>query len=253
MWVFSLGDKLSLFNFIDFIEEYRVAKVIMSGTENTTTTNSSLTTSNSQVESANTKPTSQGNHQQEKSTNTTSANMALKNDNNTKTTSSSVQEMPCTMTTNVNSNNSLIVTVSGVSTTLDPASLEAALKTSAASFDSNSGESLTNATSIDLGSSTEKASVKFAVLIGLIQVGQVSNKDVVNTVLQLVSKNLCYLSIHYLVVVLQLMVSHLPHDLFTFWNPLVVTLITHIINTAINVQVPAIICSEQTIYQRELV
>lgn len=31
-------------------------------------------------------------------------------------------------------------------------------------------------------------SLKFAVLIGLIEVGQVSNREVVNTVLQLVSK-----------------------------------------------------------------
>lgn len=34
---------------------------------------------------------------------------------------------------------------------------------------------------------TMKDSLKFAVLIGLIEVGQVSNKEVVNTVLQLVS------------------------------------------------------------------
>lgn len=33
----------------------------------------------------------------------------------------------------------------------------------------------------------DKANLKFAVLIGLIEVGQVTNKEVVNTVLQLVS------------------------------------------------------------------
>ena len=37
-------------------------------------------------------------------------------------------------------------------------------------------------------SSSDKANVKFAVLIGLIEVGQVSNKDVVNNVLHLVSR-----------------------------------------------------------------
>jgi len=67
--------------------------------------------------------------------------------------------------------------------------------------DSGSMASLTNptasCTSLDLPPSspaiaadlslTDKANVKFAVLIGLIEVGQVSNKDVVNNVLQLVS------------------------------------------------------------------
>ncbi|CAG7831589.1 unnamed protein product [Allacma fusca] len=40
---------------------------------------------------------------------------------------------------------------------------------------------------LDGGSDKDKANVKFAVLIGLIEVGQVSNKEVVNTVLQLES------------------------------------------------------------------
>lgn len=35
-------------------------------------------------------------------------------------------------------------------------------------------------------------SLKFAVLIGLIEVGQVSNREVVNTVLHLVSTFACY-------------------------------------------------------------
>ena len=38
-------------------------------------------------------------------------------------------------------------------------------------------------------------SLKFAVLIGLIEVGQVSNREVVNTVLHLVSQNINYIHI----------------------------------------------------------
>lgn len=39
-------------------------------------------------------------------------------------------------------------------------------------------------------------SLKFAVLIGLIEVGQVSNREVVNTVLHLVSHNVNYLQVN---------------------------------------------------------
>lgn len=65
---------------------------------------------------------------------------------------------------------------SGVSSsTMDPVSIALALRSTALS---TPGENHVSPVS---------ANVKFAVLIGLIEVGQVSNKDVVNAVLQLVS------------------------------------------------------------------
>lgn len=47
----------------------------------------------------------------------------------------------------------------------------------------------------DVLKSSEKDEVKFGLLVGLIEGGQVSNKDVVDTVLHLVSVRTCRLSL----------------------------------------------------------
>ena len=106
-------------------------------------------------------------------------------------TNNNMQSLPSTST--MNSTTNTITTATTVAATVTATTTTT--KTDSGAVD------LTATSQLD-GSDTEKdkANVKFAVLIGLIEVGQVSNKEVVNTVLQLVIYYLKSCSILYLCV-----------------------------------------------------